>query len=148
VDAESARIGSAPVVSPQQAFVERLRRYREQCGITLGEIAEQTRVKRELLEAFERNDLSAWPLGVHARGWIRVYASALGLDPIDTASEFSRLFPVPTLTFAGTANPAPTPSNDDRRLPRSVRSATAAVLDATRFVRTRVAGLRPSRALR
>jgi cytoskeletal protein RodZ len=142
------QIVSGQTASAQQAFVERLRRYREQSGITLGEVAAQTRVKPELLEAFERNDVSVWPLSMYARGWIQVYASALGLDPIDTASEFLRLFPAPALTFADTVAPAQPRGAGARRVTSSVRSATAAVLDATRFVRTRVVGFRPTRALR
>jgi cytoskeletal protein RodZ len=74
-------------------FVGRLRRYRERSGIPLAEIVALTNIKRDLLEAFERNDLSGWPRGVYARAWIRAYASVVGLDPIDTVDEFCRLFP-------------------------------------------------------
>ena len=80
-------------MNPQETFVTRLRRHRERNGISLEEIASETRVKRELLEALERNDLSEWPRGLYARAWIRAYASAVGLDPIDTVDEFCRLFP-------------------------------------------------------
>ncbi|MBI4264192.1 MAG: helix-turn-helix domain-containing protein [Acidobacteria bacterium] len=80
-------------MDPQEAFVTRLRRHRERNRITLDDIASETRVKRELLEAFERDDLSEWPRGLYARAWVRTYASAVGLDPIDTVDEFCRLFP-------------------------------------------------------
>ena len=80
-------------MTPQETFVTRLRRHRQRNGITLEEIAIDTRVKRELLDALERNDLSEWPRGLYARAWIRAYASAVGLDPIDTVDEFCRLFP-------------------------------------------------------
>jgi transcriptional regulator with XRE-family HTH domain len=80
-------------MNPQEAFVTRLRRHRQRNGISLDEMAGDTRVKRELLEALERNDLSEWPRGLYARAWIRAYASAVGLDPIDTVDEFCRLFP-------------------------------------------------------
>jgi hypothetical protein len=82
-----------PVVTSQEAFVTRLRRHRERNGISLDDIAAETRIKWELLVAFEQNDLSAWPRGVYARAWIRAYASAIGFDPIDTVDEFCRLFP-------------------------------------------------------
>jgi hypothetical protein len=81
------------LVTPQDTFVARLRRHRERNGVSLDEIAAETRIKRELLEAFEQNDLTAWPRGVYARAWIRAYASAIGFDPIDTVDEFCRLFP-------------------------------------------------------
>ena len=80
-------------MTSQDTFVVRLRRHRERHRISLDDIASATRVKRELLEALERNDLAEWPRGLYARAWIRAYASAVGLDPIDTVDEFCRLFP-------------------------------------------------------
>jgi hypothetical protein len=80
-------------MTPQETFVTRLRRHRQRNQISIGEIAVETRVKRELLEALENNDLTEWPRGLYARAWIRAYASAVGLDPIDTVDEFCRLFP-------------------------------------------------------
>ena len=80
-------------MTPQEAFVTRLRRQRQRNRISLEEIAAETRVKKELLEALEANDLSAWPRGLYARAWVRTYACAVGLDPIDTVDEFCRLFP-------------------------------------------------------
>jgi cytoskeletal protein RodZ len=80
-------------MTPQETFVTRLRRHRQRHRISLGQIAADTRVKLELLEALERNDLSQWPRGVYARAWIRAYADAVGLDPVDTVDEFCRLFP-------------------------------------------------------
>lgn len=80
-------------MSPQEAFVTRLRRHRQKCRISLDELAEDTRVKKEMLEALENNDFSKWPRGVYARAWIRSYAWVVGLDPDDTVDEFCRLFP-------------------------------------------------------
>lgn len=89
-------------MDPQDAFVTRLRRYRERSQISLDEIATMTRVKRDLLEAFERNDLSEWPRGLYARAWVRAYASVVGLDPSDTVDEFCRLFPHGDRRLGGT----------------------------------------------
>ena len=80
-------------MSPQETFVTRLRRNRERNRMSIQEIAAQTRVKPELLQALENNDLSEWPRGLYARAWIRGYATAVGLDPVDTVDEFCRLFP-------------------------------------------------------
>jgi hypothetical protein len=80
-------------VTAQETFTTRLRRHRERNGVSLDEIAADTRIKRELLEALEANDLSAWPRGLYARAWIRAYSSAIGFDPIDTVDEFCRLYP-------------------------------------------------------
>ena len=77
----------------QETFIARLRRHRERNQISIQQIAITTRVKPELFEAFERNDLSGWPRGLYARAWIRGYATVIGLDAIDTVDEFCRLFP-------------------------------------------------------
>lgn len=79
--------------SPQALFVFRLRLHRERSRITLDQIAAATRVRRELLEGLERNDLANWPRGLYARAWMRAYACLVGLDPVDTVDEFCRLFP-------------------------------------------------------
>jgi hypothetical protein len=80
-------------MTPQEAFVTRLRRNRERWGVPLADIAAATRVKPELFEAFERGDLSSWPRGLYARAWVRAYALAVGVDPFETVEEFCRLFP-------------------------------------------------------
>ncbi len=80
-------------MTPQEAFISRLRRHRERNYISLEEIVSKTRIKREQLEAFERGDLESWPRGIYARAWVRGYATVIGLDPIDTVDEFCKLFP-------------------------------------------------------
>jgi transcriptional regulator with XRE-family HTH domain len=77
----------------QETFVTRLRRHRERNRISLEELAQETNIKQDLLEALEQNDLSQWPRGLYARAWIRSYATAVGLDPEDTVDDFCRLFP-------------------------------------------------------
>jgi cytoskeletal protein RodZ len=89
-------------MNPQDAFVTRLRRYRERSQISLDELATIMGIKRELLEAFERNDLSEWPRGLYARAWVRAYANAVGLDPSDTVDEFCRQFPQGDRRVGGT----------------------------------------------
>lgn len=114
-------------MSPQEMFVTRLRRYRQRNGITLDEIAAATRVKQDLLAALEDNDLSQWPRGVYARAWIRAYASAVGLDPIDTVDEFCRLFPHGDRRASGTIREiativaAPSEYRDEFDLPEDRR---------------------------
>jgi cytoskeletal protein RodZ len=89
-------------MNPQEAFVTRLRRYRERSQISLDEMATILRVKRELLEGFECNDLSEWPRGLYARAWVRAYANAVGLEPTQTVDEFCRLFPQGDRRVGGT----------------------------------------------
>ena len=79
--------------SPEALFVFRLRLHRERQQMTLDDIARVTRVRRELYEGLENNDLSRWPRGLYARAWVRMYANLVGLDPEETVNEFCRLFP-------------------------------------------------------
>lgn len=128
----------------QLVFVTRLRHYRQRAGISLGEVAADTRVRRDLLEAFERNDLSGWPKGLFARAWMRAYASAVGLDPIDTVHEFCRLFPhgdpraLDTLEDLAAIVAVPA-------APSRLRTAKVVVTGVTKLLRSHVANLRPSR---
>jgi cytoskeletal protein RodZ len=80
-------------MTEQETFTTRLRRHRERSRISLADISRDTRVKLELLEGLERNDLSAWPRGLYARAYVRAYSAAIGLDGDDTVNEFCRLFP-------------------------------------------------------
>ena len=80
-------------MTPQETFVTRLRRHRQRNRISLDEIAAETRVKRELLEALENNDLSEWPRGCTRAPGFAPTRRVVGLDPDDTVDEFCRLFP-------------------------------------------------------
>jgi helix-turn-helix protein len=80
-------------MNPQETFVTRLRRQRLRARVTIEQIADSLRIKPEIIAAFEANDLSEWPKGLYSRAWIRAYALAVDLDPVDTVDEFCRLFP-------------------------------------------------------
>lgn len=80
-------------MNPQEMFVTRLRRFRTRNRVSIEEIATNLRIRPELLEGLEKNDLTGWPRGLYARAWIRAYALAVDLDPVDTVEEFCRLFP-------------------------------------------------------
>ena len=76
-------------------FGARLRKRRETQNIDLAAIADQTKIKRSLLEALERDDLSHWPCGIFRRAWFRSYAQAIGLDPDSSVREFLEAHPDP-----------------------------------------------------
>ena len=78
-----------------EPFGARLRERREQQQISLGTIAEQTKIKLSLLEALERGDVSHWPSGIFRRAFIRAYAHAIGLEPDVVVREFLELYPDP-----------------------------------------------------
>jgi len=80
-------------MTPQETFVTRLRRQRLRARVSVESIADTLRIKPEIVASFEHNDLSEWPRGLYSRAWIRTYALAVDLDPVDTVDEFCRLFP-------------------------------------------------------
>jgi cytoskeletal protein RodZ len=96
-------------MNPQEMFVTRLRRFRTRNRVSIEEMAANLRIRPELLEGLERNDLTGWSRGLYSRAWIRAYALAVGLDPVETVEEFCRLFP----------EGDPAPAERFRRLPRS-----------------------------
>lgn len=87
------------------AFGARLRRQREQRGISLQTIADSTKVGASHFAALERGDCSHWPAGVYSRAFVRAYAEAIGLDPDTVASDFFQCHPA--LAMAATAAYAP-----------------------------------------
>jgi transcriptional regulator with XRE-family HTH domain len=75
------------------SFGTRLRQQRERHGIELAAIAEQTKIKRSLLEGLERDDLKYWPTGIFRRSWVRNYAHAIGADADAVVRELCALYP-------------------------------------------------------
>jgi transcriptional regulator with XRE-family HTH domain len=80
-------------VSEREEFGPALRRERERRGITLQEIAAQTKIGASLFAGLERNDVSRWPTGIYRRAFLRAYAKVVGLDGERLVEEFRRLFP-------------------------------------------------------
>jgi cytoskeletal protein RodZ len=60
---------------------QQLRRAREARTLTLEQVAQATRIRERYLRALEEDDLSAVPSLAQARGFLRVYAGYLQLDP-------------------------------------------------------------------
>jgi cytoskeleton protein RodZ len=70
-----------------------LRAAREAKGLSVGALAERTRVPARTLSAIERNDRSALPPQPFARGFVRTYADELDLDHERVVREFFAQFP-------------------------------------------------------
>jgi transcriptional regulator with XRE-family HTH domain len=76
-----------------QEFCLALKAARERKGITLAEIADQTKIPASTFAALERNDLRRWPKGLFRRAFFRDYARLIGLPADEACAEFVRLFP-------------------------------------------------------
>ena len=85
------------------SFGTRMRQRREEQGISLAAIAEQTKIKRSLLDSLEHDDVTYWPTGFFGRAFIRAYGQAIGLNPDDVLREFLEAHPEPVEEVAATA---------------------------------------------
>lgn len=66
-----------------ESIGEQLKKIREKQGITLEEIAQKTRIRLDYLRALETGEDEALPSVVQLRGFLRLYASELGVKISD-----------------------------------------------------------------
>jgi|SRR5688572_9672267 cytoskeletal protein RodZ len=69
---------------------EQLRLAREQRGIPLREISDETRISIHYLEAIESNDYKRLPGGIFNRSFVRAYARCIGYDEKAAVEGYSR----------------------------------------------------------
>jgi transcriptional regulator with XRE-family HTH domain len=103
-----------------------LRRAREQSGLTLRHIADETKLSVRALTALETNRIELLPGGIYRRAIVRAYASHVGLDPEKTLRAFLEQHPddVPTMARF---NP-PMPVRGRRRVLLAVLSLLSALI--------------------
>jgi DnaJ-class molecular chaperone len=70
---------------------ETLRESREAKGITLEYIAQHTKISKRYLQAIEDEDPNNFPETVYLKGYLRQYASQIGLDPDDIVQRYPPL---------------------------------------------------------
>ena len=105
-------------------FGSRMKRSREERGVSLRQIADATKISMVALEALERSDISRLPGGIFSRGIVRSYAVEIGLDPEQTMRDFLAHFPEDSVTAA-----SPHVRRDDRDdRPRRRGGATMVVV--------------------
>jgi cytoskeleton protein RodZ len=91
-----AEVPAGPVdpLFQQDSIGEALKAIRLDRGIALDDLAERTRVRRSYLEALEEMRLDALPSRPFTIGYVRAYATALGLDPDAAVERFKTDEPV------------------------------------------------------
>jgi hypothetical protein len=88
----------------------RLRHAREEKGLSLEGLSRATRVTLPILKAIEQNDLHLIPPRPYGRGFVKTYASEVGLDPEQVVREFfSQFTPVPASSGVPTETSNPQP---------------------------------------
>lgn len=67
---------------------EYLKKERELRQISLQEVAEETKISVSRLKALEANQFDQLPAPIYIRGFVRIYAEYIGLDPADVMMRF------------------------------------------------------------
>jgi len=70
---------------------EQLRLAREERGIALREISDQTRISMRYLEAIESDDYKRLPGGIFNRSFVKAYAKCVGFDERQAIDGYDRL---------------------------------------------------------
>ncbi len=70
------------------SFGDNLRRERELRGVSLREIADNTKISVHFLEALEQDRVDVLPGGLFTRAFVKQYAAFVGLDPERTVADF------------------------------------------------------------
>lgn len=73
-----------------QTLGEKLRIAREERGISISEVAEQTRISPLYLEAIDADDFKTLPGGIFNKGFIRSYAKYVGFDEQEALKDYNR----------------------------------------------------------
>jgi len=79
--------GSLDGELPLHGVGDRLRMAREAAGMTLEQLAAETRIPQRHLQMIEASDWNALPARTYATGFARTYAKAVGLDPKATVDD-------------------------------------------------------------
>jgi cytoskeleton protein RodZ len=109
----------------------RLQRAREERGCSLESIATRTRVPPRILAAIEREEFQRVPSGIFLRGYLRAFATELGLDPDDVVHAYlEQVSPAPKedVRVAPEEGAAPGDRSPDRRTTSAFVVAGAATL--------------------
>ena len=70
---------------------EKLRQARESRGISISEVAEQTRISRQYLECIENNDYKILPGGIFNKGFLKSFAKYVGVDEQEALRDYTQL---------------------------------------------------------
>ncbi|MGI8555690.1 MAG: helix-turn-helix domain-containing protein [Pyrinomonadaceae bacterium] len=70
---------------------EKLRQAREAHGITISEVADQTRIAALYLDAIENDDYRMLPGGIFNKGFVKSFAKYVGVDEQEAIQDYTRL---------------------------------------------------------
>lgn len=70
---------------------EKLRQARDERGLTISEIAEQTRISALYLAAIENDDYRTLPGGIFNKGFVKSFAKTVGVDEQEALQDYAQL---------------------------------------------------------
>ncbi len=70
---------------------EKLRQAREERGISISEVAEQTRISPHYLSSIENDDFRTLPGGIFNKGFVKSYAKYVGIDEQEALQDYALL---------------------------------------------------------
>lgn len=70
---------------------EKLRQAREERGLSISAVAEQTRISALYLECIENNDYRQLPGGIFNKGFVKSFAKFVGVDEQEALQDYARL---------------------------------------------------------
>src|SRR5436189_3281210 len=74
-----------------QTLGEKLREAREERGISISEVAEQTRISPMYIESIEKDNYKPLPGGICNKGFVKSYAKYVGIDEQEALQDYARL---------------------------------------------------------
>lgn len=121
-------------------FGASLKEARESKGISLDQIANDTRISTRFLAAIENEEFHLLPGGIFNRGFVRSFAERVGLDPNQAVADYERLVNVRPPTETAEPEPSPPPPKKHGLHLYPVAIAALIVLIAAFYVVTRDSG--------
>jgi cytoskeleton protein RodZ len=74
-----------------ESLGEKLRQAREERGISISEVSEQTRISSLYLESIENDDYRPLPGGIFNKGFVKSFARYVGIDEQEALQDYTRL---------------------------------------------------------
>jgi cytoskeletal protein RodZ len=74
-----------------QTLGEKLRQAREAKGVSISEVAEQTRISPLYIESIENDNYKPLPGGIFNKGFVKSYAKFVGVDEHEALSDYAKL---------------------------------------------------------
>ncbi len=110
---------------------ETLKNAREQRGLSTSAVAESTHMMVQIVDDLEKEDFSRIAAPIYGRGFVKLYAEYLELDPTPLVNEFMDIYSGRRTPVVGRRHvePAPAPANEMVAAPttRSLRSRFEAI---------------------